>query len=147
MTWQPLCRSLQNSGIPQKNGALTPADVTTGSGKRVWWQCEKGYVWEATVDNRACGLGCPVCSGKKVLTGYNDLLSRMPEVAGQWHPTKNGEFTPEQVTVRSNKVVWWQCTKGHEWKATVASRTYGSAYPSCRRKRHKSRQQACEQTK
>jgi len=120
---------------PTKNGALTPADVTLGSVKKVWWLCEKGHEWETKVDNRTSGLGCPVCSGKKVLPGYNDLLSQSPEIAKQWHPTKNGDLLPDQLTVRSNKAVWWQCAQGHVWKATVEARTYGSGCPACTGKR------------
>lgn len=49
---------------PTKNGSLTPRDVTPGSGKKVWWICGKGHEWEATVNNRSRGRGCPYCAGK-----------------------------------------------------------------------------------
>ena len=48
-----------------------------------------------------------------------------PELAAQWHPTKNGGLTPADVTFGSSKFkVWWKCPKGsdHEWDATIASR-------------------------
>jgi hypothetical protein len=48
-----------------KNGNLTPKEVTAGSGKKVWWKCSRGHVWEACVYNRSKGNNCPFCSGHK----------------------------------------------------------------------------------
>lgn len=47
------------------NGELKPSDITTGSSRRVWWQCEFGHVWRAAVYSRtgAKKCGCPVCAG------------------------------------------------------------------------------------
>ena len=41
----------------------------------------------------------------------------------QWHPTKNLGLSPDSNTFGSNKKAWWVCSKGHEWEATVFSRT------------------------
>ena len=48
-----------------------------------------------------------------------------PEIAAQWHSTKNGNLKPEHVTAGSNQRVWWKCPKGndHEWIAQPNSRT------------------------
>lgn len=50
----------------QKNGCLTPKNVTKGSHKKVWWKCSKGHVWKAVIYSRAGSqkCGCPVCAGK-----------------------------------------------------------------------------------
>jgi hypothetical protein len=48
----------------------------------------------------------------------NNLLAVNPELAKEWHPTKNGDLTPEKVTPGSSKKVWWVCKKGHEWHPT-----------------------------
>ena len=116
---------------PTKNGALTAGDVTARSGRKVWWQCGKGHEWQATVAGRTGGTGCPICAGKKVLKGYNELVTVNLELARQWHPTKNGSLTPDAVTKGSNKIVWWQCEKGHEWRAVISSRSGGSGCPHC----------------
>ncbi len=116
---------------PIKNGNLKPQDVTISSGKKVWWQCEKGHEWQATVEHRGHGQGCPVCAGRQVLPGFNDLATVNPELAAQWHPTKNGDLIPQGVTVSSGRKVWWQCNKGHEWQATIASRNSGIGCPIC----------------
>ena len=54
-----------------------------------------------------------------------------PEIAAQWHPTKNGDKTPEDVTPGSNKKVWWCCPSGHEWLASPNYRTNGRGCPAC----------------
>jgi len=114
---------------PTKNGDLTPQQVTKGTEKRVWWLCERGHEWQAMVFSRARGAGCPVCTGRTVLPGENDLASQYPLVAAQWHPHKNSPLTPTQVTAFSNRKVWWLCEAGHEWAASVAHRT--SAHSGC----------------
>ena len=112
---------------PTKNGRLTPRDVTSGTSRKVWWRCELGHEWEAAVAGRVRGSGCPVCAGKTVLKGFNDLASRYPILAKEWHPTKNGATTPENVTALSNKSAWWICGRGHEYKAAVSARVSDSS--------------------
>ena len=54
-----------------------------------------------------------------------------PNLAKQWHPTKNGSLTPRDVAPNSNKRVWWICEKGHEWVALVLNRNRGTGCPYC----------------
>ena len=131
---QVLNPELAKQWHPAKNMELTPSDVTTGSAKKVWWQCEKGHEWEATISNRGNGKGCPFCSGNRVCVD-NCLQTLNPELAKQWHPIKNGDLTPSDVTTGSNKNVWWLCEKGHEWEISVSSRTNGNGCPFCSGKR------------
>ena len=117
---------------PTRNGKLTPADVLAGSHRLVWWVCEKGHEWQATVKSRANGTGCPVCANRTLLPGVNDLATVYPQVAAQWHPTRNGELTPSMIMCGSFKKAWWICEKGHEWEATVSSRvSNGVGCPVC----------------
>lgn len=113
------------------NKEMTPKTITYGSGRRAWWRCEKGHTWQAVINSRSNGSGCPVCSGKTIVRGSNDLALELPELAAQWHPTKNLPLTPDQVTRGSHRSVWWRCGKGHEWRAAVKSRTAGSGCPVC----------------
>ena len=107
---------------PTKNIPLTPSDVLPGSEKKVWWQCSKGHEWMAKIRSRVTGSGCPICTNRKVLIGTNDLATLYPHLAKEWHPTKNGKLMPDSVTCGSKRKVWWQCSKGHEWYASVQSR-------------------------
>lgn len=49
-------------------------------------------------------------------------LAEMPEVAKEFHPTKNELITPSDITVGSRRGVWWLCPVGHEYLATPNSR-------------------------
>ena len=128
--------SLSKQWHPTKNRNLTPSDVTVGSNKKVWWQCEKEHEWESTVKNRSKGNGCPYCSGKRA-TSKNCLQALNPKLAKQWHPNKNGDLTPSDVMMGSGKKVWWQCERGHEWEATINSRTRGNGCPYCNKMKAK----------
>lgn len=108
---------------PFRNGRLTPEFVSIASSKKVWWLGSCGHEWQSTVAYEVMSGKCPYCTGKKVLKGFNDLASQKPEIACQWNGRKNAELRPENVTVGSGKHVWWICEKGHEWQASIVSRT------------------------
>lgn len=112
----------------EKNGSLTPQMFSIGSRKKVWWKCPKGHEWQVAIASR---LGCPICSHKQVLKGYNDLATLNSKVAEEWNYDKNGTLTPEMVTVGSNKYVWWRCKNNHEWRAQVNARTQGIGCAKC----------------
>ncbi len=116
---------------PTQNGTLTPQDVTASSNKKVWWQCEKKHEWQTQVSHRTNGGNCPICSGREVLVGYNDLATINPKLASEWHPTKNADLKASDVTCGSDKKVWWQCDKRHEWQAVISSRKFGYGCPFC----------------
>ena len=100
---------------PTKNGTLTPYDISVNSPERVWWQCskDKRHEWDAPINSRNSGSGCPVCSGHRLVVGINDLATVRPELAVQWHPTKNGDLRPTDIIAGTDKSVWWQCEKRH----------------------------------
>lgn len=118
----------------ERNAPSTPESVYCRSHKKVWWKCPEGddHIWSATIKSRASGIGCPICSGRKVAKS-NSLANKRPDVANLWHQTKNKKLTPYYVTPFSSKMAWWQCPKGedHEWKATVANVVNGSTCPVC----------------
>ncbi len=132
---------------PTKNDNLTPNDVTAGSNKKVWWIqhhknpiTDKNYnfEWQATVSSRVKGIGCPYLSGKAIWLGFNDLATTHPKLAAEWHPTKNGSLTPNDVTAGSNKKVWWHLpyddpvTGKHfdfEWQTSILNRVNGTGCP------------------
>lgn len=120
---------------PTQNGARTPDQVVIGSQQQVWWKCPKGpdHEWRTSVAKRTKDKrGCPCCSGRKVSI-TNCVATVHPALAKEWHPTKNGTLTPEQVVAGSEKKIWWQCSINplHEWPAMAADRVRGSGCPSC----------------
>lgn len=123
---------IANEWHPTKNGLLTPSDVIIGSSKKVWWMCSKEHEWYASLSGRKDGCGCPICANKQILVGYNDLSTTNPELANEWHPTKNGKLKPTDVMSGGGKKVWWLCKNGHEWQSTIASRNSGTGCPICK---------------
>jgi hypothetical protein len=127
-----------------RNKGLTPYDVTTGSSKNIWWVCSKGHEWKQKVNYRHNQkYGCPFCTHRH-LTDENSLLGQYPDIAEEWHPKKNGDLKPNQISAgKKNFKVWWLCEEGHEYEATVGNRTgRGSGCPTCfnlykRGRRHK----------
>src|SRR5690606_10534775 len=101
---------------------LTSYDVTPGSKRRIWWRCvvNPEHEWQAYVFSRTKGEGsCPHCAqtGKSFAEKYS-------EVAKEWHPSKNGKITPNDIPHSSAKKYWWLCSinPNHEWQATAQNR-------------------------
>ena len=121
---------------PTKNLPLSPMDVTRASSKSVWWKCriDKKHVWKTKIVHRAHGKGCPYCSGNRV-SSTNSVATILPKLAAQWHPTKNGNLSPNDLTWGSHQKVWWKCKKrGHEWKSAPSihsEKGTGSGCPFC----------------
>lgn len=121
---------------PTKNGNLTPFDVIDGGGVKYWWTCEMAddHEWESTISNRKQkNTNCPCCSNKKLVRS-NSLGVANPELAKEWHLTKNKNLTPFDVINGGNTKYWWICNENvnHEWKASVCRRNQGSGCPKCR---------------
>ena len=111
-----------------KNTDISPREITEFSKKSVWWKCEKGHSWRQAVQvltlSETASSGCPVCYGKQVEKGFNDLLFISPEVAKEWCYELN-KLKPDEVTSRSHKMIWWKCELGHTWQAPPYVRTSG----------------------
>lgn len=110
---------------------IKPEMLTHGSNKKIWWKCQLGHSWKAAVCDRVRGSNCPYCAGVKAWQGYNDLLTKYPQIAQQWDYEKNLNLTPLEVSANSNKKVWWRCDKGHSWKVAVYGRIQGNGCPYC----------------
>lgn len=104
-----------------------PTTLNAGSNKKVAWVCQFGHQWTSVVYSRALdNIGCPICSGRQVLAGFNDLATTNPELAAQAHG-----WDPKTFTAFSNKKVGWKCELGHTWIAVLGNRTNGRKCPTC----------------
>lgn len=107
------------------NGSLLPYQVTIGSSRKVWWVCPNNskHEWQTTVASRKTS-GCPFCSNKAILSGFNDLQTTHPTLAKEWDLTRNAPLLPTMVSAGSSKRAWWQCPHhdNHYWQATISSR-------------------------
>ena len=106
----------------EKNDNELLNSISQYSHKKVWWICPKGHEWQANISSRTESSGCPFCTSRRVLKGFNDLSTINPELVKEWNYEKNKNITPETIMPNSNKKVWWKCDKGHEWVATCLSR-------------------------
>jgi hypothetical protein len=110
-----------------------PSSLNAGSNKKVRWRCARGHNWSAVVASRGTGQksNCPVCIGKKVLAGFNDIATTHPSLASE----ADG-WDPSSLNAGSNKKVSWRCARGHNWSTSVtkrAQRDYGCPYCSGKR--------------
>ena len=113
------------------NNDKGPENYSIGSKPKVWWKCEKGHRWQATVRNVLITKYCPYCFGRYAIKGENDLLTLNPELAKEWNYEKNGDLTPDKVKTNSTYKVWWKCSKGHDFQATIVNRSKGRGCPIC----------------
>jgi len=44
---------------------LKPSEVGINSNKKVWWKCFREHYWEAQINDRNRGTGCPYCARKR----------------------------------------------------------------------------------
>ena len=108
----------------EKNYPYTPNDFTHGSSEKVWWKCEKGHSFEQRIANRTIKQSnCPYCSNQKLLVGYNDFATMNPDLLKEWDNEKNTNIKLSEVMSGSREKVWWKCSKGHSYQATLNHRT------------------------
>jgi hypothetical protein len=115
-----------NPELASQSLGWNPASKGAGSNSIVGWKCEIGHIWNASINSRVSGSGCPFCSGKKVLVGFNDLASTHPNLAIEaldWDPTKYSRGSD----VRKK----WRCASGHVWIRSISGRVSGTGCPSC----------------
>ena len=114
------------------DNTLLPSKISAQSHKKFLWICPKGHTYLSDPHHRVRGTGCPVCVGKVIIEGYNDLATIRPELVKEWHPLKNLPLMPTKISKSSGKKVWWLCSKcGHEWPAAVNKRAAGRGCPNC----------------
>ena len=113
----------------------TPQEYSKGSDKKVWWLCKAySHSYCSAISSRANGTGCPVCTCRVVMAGFNDIETLRPDVALLWNNRKNID-TPRVFTISSNKKVWWECPEcGYEWKAAICDISQGRNCPECAKK-------------
>ncbi len=119
--------------------SVDPDTIAPQTNKKYWWICNNGHSYETQCNNKIGKNGgeCPYCSGRKV-SNLNRLSDVNPDLAKEWHPTKN-KLKPSEVSFGSNKDAWWLCPIcSHEWKAKINNRSKGKGCPNCSKGQHTS---------
>lgn len=128
----------------EKNEDINIQDLSPHSGKRIWWKCDIcGHSWQSNVASVVDNKGnCPRCYRQNAVNNIisyrlnknGSLADNYPNLLEEWDYDKNIDTTPERITSKSNKKVWWKCKRcGHEWQASIAKRTEGKGCPHCYR--------------
>ncbi|CAN5406132.1 hypothetical protein BH11CYA1_BH11CYA1_43440 [soil metagenome] len=121
---------------PTKNKKLKPKDVSMRSFRSAWWKCPKGsdHEWEGRVYERTFeGAGCPFCRNHR-LSITNSLAKLCPDVAKEWHPTKNGKLKAKDVVAFTTREAWFLCPNGHSYEKPVHLRVrFGLGCPDCKK--------------
>jgi hypothetical protein len=107
-----------NPFIAKQAYGWNASEFSAGSSERKQWRCNLGHIWVARIADRCSGTGCPICSGKILLQGFNDLATTHPHLAIEANGWKAAD-----VYAGSHKKLSWKCSKGHEWKASVSNRS------------------------
>lgn len=114
----------------EKNKDIDLSKITFSSSKKFWWKCSEGHSYYSSVASRNAGGGCPICSGHKVLLGYNDLFTVCPNLKNEWD-FNNNSLNPYELTAGSNKIANWTCKKNHSFSMKISHRKDGHGCPFC----------------
>jgi superfamily II DNA or RNA helicase len=111
----------------EKNGALTLATVDAMSAAPCWWRCTEGHEFQRAPLQMLRDSSCPTCALAKT-----SLAVTHPTIAAEWNAKRNDGVTPSTVDADHIMTAWWTCSKGHDFQATVRSRTKSNARcPTC----------------
>jgi len=127
----PICGSLFSKfpKLAKEADGWDPKAISAYNGKMVQWLCPKGHRYKSIVANRANGGKCPVCAGRQILIGFNDLQTTHPKIARE----ADG-WDPKTVSHGSMSKKNWVCRYGHKWSAVIGSRSQGNNCPICGKK-------------
>ena len=123
---------LLNEWDYDKNGDLTPDDISYGSNKEVYWLCKNNHSFLLSPKRKRCSrFGCPYCNGKKIKIDFNSFASKCKEnnkeyLLEEWDYNLNNKLgiTPYNVTYKSNKKVWWKCREhNHSYLSPICDKT------------------------
>ncbi|MFJ4998479.1 zinc-ribbon domain-containing protein [Microbacterium sp. NPDC088619] len=119
----------------ERNGdSITPETVGPGSTHIAWWHGSCDHCWDAAISDRCAGTGCPYCSNRRALAGYNDLATTHPQLAHEWDGAN--AKGPHEVTAGSVYRAVWRCAFDHTWEVAVWGRTADkTGCPYCAGKR------------
>ena len=109
-------KELMSFADDDKNAAdgIDINSLFVNSSKVLNWKCDNGHTFREKVSVMYRRKHkCFYCTGRQIWSGENDLQTLYPELAKEWHPTKNKKLTPAYVTAQSGHKVWWLGKCGH----------------------------------
>lgn len=111
-----------------KNESMDPNLTSANSYASAHWLCKEcGYAWVSTIHSRKNSSGkCPCCeSGRRVVSGYNDVVSIVPEILSIFDAQVNKNVNLSAYALFSKKIVSWKCPHcGNCWKSSISDRIH-----------------------
>jgi superfamily II DNA or RNA helicase len=104
----------------EKNAGISFATLDATYASAVWWRCPNGHSFQRPPVAMLGNDACPTCALAK-----SSLAALAPNVAAEWHPTKNA-IKPDEILADHVMNAWWVCPNGHEYQSTVRARTQGN---------------------
>ena len=106
-----------------------PSEYLPNSTEIVYFKCKLGHIYRQRISDKINKkLNCPICSNRKLLSGYNDLetfCKNNPEykfILDEWNYSKNIK-KPNEVFRSSHEKFWFKCEKNHSFKQDLHHRT------------------------
>ena len=121
----------------ERNGIDCSLIFPNSNEPKYWWKCKYGHHYESTCNNRySAAIGCDVCAGRRVLSGFNDLVTwckmhNRQDILDSWDYELN-DVTPQEVFGQENTHIYkWKCDKGHHYERTCNARSRLYSCPVC----------------
>ena len=106
-----------------ERNSINPSDIPLMSTKKLWWICENMHPFQRNAVSMSVNQLCPTCSL---------VIFSNPDIAKEFHPSKNVDINVNDLDQASTQKVWWVCKNGHEWKRDVSGRVREkSGCPHC----------------
>jgi hypothetical protein len=110
----------------EKNPGVAFANLDATHANPMWWRCPNGHSFQRPPVRMLADDACPTCALAK-----SSLAALAPNVAAEWHATKNA-IRPDEIAADHVMNAWWTCPNGHEYQSTVRARTQGNRRcPTC----------------
>lgn len=102
------------------------------NGKEYNWKCSKGHTWKKNMSSALNHPGCPVCKGKSIVIGENDISVFAPDLYAELSDKHKNPDDLLKIFPHSNFKLTWVCPKGHgEYQSSMAKRSAGRGCPVC----------------
>lgn len=103
----------------QANGGATPENTSALTTKKIHWKCFECGLKYAASPGAKCE--CPACAPESLRLQSLEVL--FPQIAKEFDESKNTPLTASKIHAGSKQKVWWICSNGHSFQATVSQRT------------------------
>lgn len=124
------CPNILDYWDNEANSSIKPDQISHSSMKKIHLICSKGHKWTTNAHSFSKFSKCPICSGYKVLPGYNDLGTTNPNLIQEWSPSNRISWS--NFSYGSNAKVLWICPVCQgEYYSKIRDKVKGTSCPYC----------------